>query len=134
VCLPQAIAIVSSSVFIPITEGERSLGDGFPPGETIRFGSLEFIADQFSGLSLSPLGGGSGAVIMVPARSGPSLLQQTMMGSPIEGFPMAPGREGWTDLPFPGRHDAESPPTSKMTIPQPENPPTDQAMTTFLPQ
>jgi hypothetical protein len=43
---------------------------GFSLGETIRFGSLEFIADRLSGLSLSPMGDGSDAVAMDSAREG----------------------------------------------------------------
>jgi hypothetical protein len=77
--------MVPSSVFVPITGGERSPYGGFPLDKTIHFGSLEFIADQFSNLSLSPLGSSLGAIIMGPARGGPSLLQWTMTGSPIEG-------------------------------------------------
>jgi hypothetical protein len=57
-----------------------------------------------------------------------------MTGSHIEGFPMAPGGEGRTDLLLLlGRHDMESPPTSTMIISRLENPPTDQAMTTIPP-
>jgi hypothetical protein len=133
VCFPQAVLMVPSSVFVSVTRGECSPGDGFPLGKTIRFGSLQFITDRFGGLSLSPLRGGSGAVIMGPASGGPPLLQWTMMGSPIEGFSMAPSGEGRTDLPFPGRHDTESLPISTMTIPRPENPLTVQATTTIPP-
>jgi hypothetical protein len=70
---------------------------------------------------------------MGPTHCGPSLLQWTMMGSPIEGFPADPGGEGSTNLIFPGRHDMESPPTSTMTILWSENPLTDQATTTIPP-
>jgi hypothetical protein len=56
----------------------------FSLGETIRFKSLEFIANRFGGMSL-PLKDGSGAIIMGPACGEPPLLQQTMMGGPIEG-------------------------------------------------
>jgi hypothetical protein len=66
--------MVLSSVFVPITRGEHSPGDGFPLGKTISFGRLEFVADRFGSLSLPPLGGGSGAVVMDPARGGPPLL------------------------------------------------------------
>jgi hypothetical protein len=60
--------------------------DGFSLSETIRFVNLEFIADRFDDLSLSPLGDGSGTVIMGPACGGPPLLQRTMVGDPTEGF------------------------------------------------
>jgi hypothetical protein len=65
--------IVPSSAFVPITEGECSPSDVFLLGKTICFGSLEFVADRFSGLSLSPLSGGSGAVVMGVAHGGPLL-------------------------------------------------------------
>jgi hypothetical protein len=68
-----------------------------------------------------------------PACGRTTLLQRTMMGSPIEGFPSAPSGVGRTDLLSLGTHDTESPPTSTMTIPQLENPSTDHAMTTIPP-
>jgi hypothetical protein len=45
-------------VLIIAIGGECLLCDGFSLGETICFGSLEFIADRFGGLILSPMGGG----------------------------------------------------------------------------
>jgi hypothetical protein len=125
--------MVPSSAFVPIIGGKRSSGDGFPLGKTICFGSLEFVTDRFSSLSLSPLGGGSGAIIMGLARGGPPLLLRTLTGCPIEGFPVAHGGEGRTELLSPGRHGVESPPISTTTIPQPENPLTNQATTTIPP-
>jgi hypothetical protein len=53
-CFPQAVLMVPSSVFVPITRGEHSPSDGFPLGKTISFGRLEFIADRFNSLSLPP--------------------------------------------------------------------------------
>jgi hypothetical protein len=47
------ILIVQSLVFITTTDAERSPCEGFHLGETIRFRSLEFIANRFGGLSLS---------------------------------------------------------------------------------
>jgi hypothetical protein len=120
-----------SPVFVPIIGGECSPGDGFPLGKTTRFESLEFVADRFGGLSLSLLRGSSGAVIMGPACGGPPLLQWTITGSTIEGFPTTPGEEGRTGLLFKGRHGAESPPISTMTILRPMNPSIDQAMMTI---
>jgi hypothetical protein len=80
------VLMVPSSAFIATTGGVRSPCDVFSLGETIRFKSLEFIANRFGGMSL-PLKDGSGAIIMGPACGEPPLLQQTMMGGPIEGSP-----------------------------------------------
>jgi hypothetical protein len=63
-----------SSAFVAATGGEHSPSKHFSFGETIRFGSLEFIANWLSNLSLSPLGGGSGAIITGPTRGEPPLL------------------------------------------------------------
>jgi hypothetical protein len=45
---------------------------GFSFTKTIRFVNLEFIANRFSGLSLSPIRDGSDAIVMGSARVGPS--------------------------------------------------------------
>jgi hypothetical protein len=128
------ILIVPSLVFITTTDAERSPCEGFHLGETIRFRSLEFIANRFGGLSLSPpLGDSSGAIVMGPTRGEPPLLQRTMMGGPIEGPPMTPNGEGRTDIPFLERSGAEVSPTSTTTIPRSENPLADQAMMTIPP-
>jgi hypothetical protein len=108
-----------------------TLCDGFSLGETIRFGSLELIADHFGGLSLSPLGNGSGTTAMSPAYGGPPLPQQIMVENPTEGFPTAPSGEGRNDLPFPRRHDVKASPTSTTTMPRPEGPMTDQVVATI---
>jgi hypothetical protein len=66
--------MVPSSMFIVATDGEQLPCKGFYLGETIRFGSHEFIANQFGGLSLTPLGDSLGAIIMGLARGEPPLL------------------------------------------------------------
>jgi hypothetical protein len=53
-------------------DGERLSCGGLSLGETILFGSLEFITDHFSGLSLSPMGDGLDTIVMGSARDGPS--------------------------------------------------------------
>jgi hypothetical protein len=69
---------------------------------------------------------------MGPAHGGPLLMQQTTTGDSTKGFPMTPNREGRTDLPSPGRHGTEAPPTSTTMILQSENPPADQTRMTIL--
>jgi hypothetical protein len=131
---PLDILVVPSSALTVAANGELLSCGGFSLSKTIHFGSLEFIAHHFGGLSLSPLGDGSGIVVMGPAHGGPPLTSQTMVGDSTEGFPMAPNGEWRTDLPSPRRHVMEAPPASTTTILWPENPPTDQATTTILPR
>jgi hypothetical protein len=65
------ILMVPSSALAIAVDCESLLYGGFSLGETIRFGSLEFIADCFGGLSLSLMGDDSDAIIMGSARGGP---------------------------------------------------------------
>jgi hypothetical protein len=46
--------MVPSFVITVVADGECFLRDGFSLGETICFGSFEFIAGSFDGLNLSP--------------------------------------------------------------------------------
>jgi hypothetical protein len=62
--------------------------------ETIRFGSLEFITDYLSGLSLSPRRNDSGATFMGSARSGSSSPLWVMREDSTEEFFMASSEEG----------------------------------------
>jgi hypothetical protein len=55
--------MVPSSVLTVATNGERLSCGGFSLSETIHFRGLEFIVNRFSGLSLSPMGDGSDAII-----------------------------------------------------------------------
>jgi hypothetical protein len=74
-CFPVNVSIVHSPKLTVITDGKHQTGGSFTHDETIHFGSLEFIANCFSTLSLSDEGNGSGAVFGGIAHSGsPSLL------------------------------------------------------------
>jgi hypothetical protein len=53
---------------------DKTIDTGFALGETIRFGSLEFIANRFSSLGLSPEGNDSGTVFVGTVHSGSSSL------------------------------------------------------------
>jgi hypothetical protein len=68
------ISMVPSSAFITATGGERSPCEGFSLGETICFRSIEFIAYHFGGLSLSPFGDGSSAIVTGSTHDEPLLL------------------------------------------------------------
>jgi hypothetical protein len=62
--------MVHSSTLIDSTDGEHLTYGGFNLGKTIHFGSLEFIADCFGSLSLSPKGNNSGVAFVGMAHSG----------------------------------------------------------------
>jgi hypothetical protein len=82
-------------------DGERLMCGGFSLSETIHFGSLEFIADCFSGLSLSPKGSNSGAIFVGTTRSGsPSLW--SMIENSADEFYMASSGGGALASPSPG--------------------------------
>jgi hypothetical protein len=100
----------------------------------IRFGSLEFIAYRFSGLSLSPMGDSSGAAVMSSTRGGTPSPLWTMTGDSIEEFHTALDGEGRINLPSPRRHSTGASTAPTTTIPWPETTPTAQAMMTILPR
>jgi hypothetical protein len=85
-----------------VTDDNHQVGIGFTLGETRHFGSLEFIADHFSNLSLSPEWNDSGAAFVGMAHSGsPSLHtifkesadedDTTSSGGGNSGFPISRG-------------------------------------------
>jgi hypothetical protein len=56
--------MVHSSTLAITTDSERLTCGGFSLGETIHFRSLEFIANCFGGLSLSPKRSNSSAIFV----------------------------------------------------------------------
>jgi hypothetical protein len=93
--------MVPSSVLAVAADGERLSGDVFSFGKTIHFGSLEFNADRFGGLSLSPIRDGSGAAVMGSTRSGTPFPLWSMTEDSVKEFHMASNGEGRINLPFP---------------------------------
>jgi hypothetical protein len=96
ICFPPDIPMVHSSTLVVATDRERLTCGGFFLGETVRFGSPEFIVDYFGGLA-SPPGGNSGAIFIGMTRSGSPSLQTMIEDSPNE-FYMTSNREGWSSL------------------------------------
>jgi hypothetical protein len=123
--------MVPSSALAVAADGELLSCDVFSLGETIRFGSLEFIADRFSGLSLSPIGDGSGAAIIGSTYGGTPSLLWAMIEDSVEEFHTASNGDGRIDLPSPRRHGTGSSTTLATIIPWPETTPTAKAMMTI---
>jgi hypothetical protein len=97
--------MVPLSVLTVATGGECLSSDVFSLSEIIHFGSLKFTADRFSGLSLSPMGDGSYAVVMGSTDGGLPSPPWAMTGDSTEGFDTASEEEGRINLPSPRRHD-----------------------------
>jgi hypothetical protein len=95
---PLDILMVPSSVLTVATDSQHLSCGGFSLGETIHFGSLEFIINCFGGLSLSPMGDGSDAIVMGSTRGGPTSPLRAMMGDSVAEFHMALDGEGRIDL------------------------------------
>jgi hypothetical protein len=79
--------MVPSSTLAVAADGQSLSCSGFSLGETIHFGSLEFIVDRFGGLSLYSSGDVLGTFVMDSARSGPPSPLWTTMGDSTEEFP-----------------------------------------------
>jgi hypothetical protein len=102
--------------------------NGFSLGKTICFRSLEFIADCFGGLSLSPKWSDLDVVFMGTTRSGSQLLWSINVDS-TEEFYMNSRDEGSSDLPASKRHGTGAPPAPIATTLGLEDASVTQAMT-----
>jgi hypothetical protein len=71
---PLDILMVPSSALVIATDGEQLSCDVFSLGKTISIGILEFFTDRFSGMSLSPMRGGSDATIRGRTRARATIL------------------------------------------------------------
>jgi hypothetical protein len=91
---PLDILMVPSSAITVTANGEHLMCGGFSLDESICFVSLEFIANVFGDLSLSPRWDGSDATIMVSTRRGPPSPIWAMIGDSIEEFHMTSDGEG----------------------------------------
>jgi hypothetical protein len=131
--LPDVLMVPSSA--ITITADVECLScDGFSLGDTILFGSLEFIADFFGDLNLSSQMDVSNAAAMGSTRCGPLSSLQAMTGDSTKEFHMTLDGEGALSLPSPRRHGTGAPLAPTTTMSWPENTPTTQAMTMIPPQ
>jgi hypothetical protein len=82
--------MVPSSAITIAADSEHVTCGGFSLSEFVRLGNIEFIADYFDGLSLSPLGGGGGrgvdssTTFICATRCGASTLRWAMTEDSIE--------------------------------------------------
>jgi hypothetical protein len=84
--------MVHSLVLAIATDSECLMCGDFSLSETIHFGSLEFIADCFGGLRLSPKGSDSGIIFMGEGGQRPTFIRasQTVTSVPVPMNPLPP--------------------------------------------
>jgi hypothetical protein len=98
VCFPLDVLMVHSSTLAISTDAEHLTCGGFSLGETIRFGSLQFITNCFGGLSLSPRRNDLGAPLMGLTHSGQPSPLWAMIDDSTEEFYIVSSRDGGFDL------------------------------------
>jgi hypothetical protein len=98
-CFPLNVLMVLSSTLTVTTDSEWLTCGGFSLGKTVRFRSLEFIADCSGSLSLSPKGTDSGTIFMGIAHSGSPSLRSILEDS-TEVFYTTSSREGSSSFPI----------------------------------
>jgi hypothetical protein len=96
--------MVPSFVITVAADSEHLMCGGFSLGEPIRLGNFEFIADYFSGRSLSPRRGDSDTTFMGSTRRGASTPQWAIIEDSALEFLMTSSRDGGSGLPSPRRH------------------------------
>jgi hypothetical protein len=124
--------MVHSSALAVSNDVERLMCAGFSLGETICFGSLEFIINCFGGLSLSPKGCDPGTALMGTTCNGSPSLRTTIKDS-TEEFYMTSSGEGSSDLLVSRRHDTGALLAPVTTTSWLEDAQATQAMTTVPP-
>jgi hypothetical protein len=77
--------MVHTSTLVVTADGKHRTSGGFILGETIRFGSMEFITERFGSLSLSDEWNDSGTVFVGMAHSGSPLMHTILEDSADEG-------------------------------------------------
>jgi hypothetical protein len=99
---PLDVLMVTSSTLVVFSNGKCLACGGFSCGKTVCFGSLEFIADYFGGLSLSSRGSNLDATLMCPTHGEPPSPLRAMIEDSTEEFHMDSSREeGFTHPPLP---------------------------------
>jgi hypothetical protein len=101
---PLDVPMVSSSTIVVAADGECLTCGGFSLGETVHLRNFEFIADYFSGLSLSPRRGNEGDAFMGSTHRGASTGWSAMIEDSTEEFLMVSSGKGSFSLPCPRRH------------------------------
>jgi hypothetical protein len=131
---PLNVSMVLSSALIVTYESQRLMCGGFSLSETIFLMSFKFIADYFSGLSLSPRRGNSSAAFIGSTHSGTPSLMWAMIENSTEEFLTASSGEGGFALSSPKCHGIGALLAPITTTPWMENAPSTQATMTLPPQ
>jgi hypothetical protein len=83
---PLDVLMVLSFAITVDVDGERLTCGGFSLNKTVHLGNFEFIAEYFSGLSLSPRRGNAGAAFMGSSRSSAPTPRRAMVENSTEEF------------------------------------------------
>jgi hypothetical protein len=123
--------MVYPSMLVVTTDGEHLTCGGFSLGEIVCFGSLEFIADCFDSLSLSPNGNDSSIVFMEMSHTGSPPLC-TILEDSIDEFYTTSSGEGSSGFPISRRRNMVTPHVPITTTLWPEDTPASQTIATVL--